>query len=51
MGLIVTILLLVALLCLILAAFNVAPSPRVSPGWLGVALLVLALLIERGLIG
>lgn len=51
MALIVTILLLVALLCLILAAFNVNPSPRVSPGWLGVALLVLALLIERGLIG
>lgn len=51
MSLLIIILLLVALLCLILAAFNVNPSPRVSPGWLGLALICLVYLIERGLIG
>ena len=51
MSLLVTILELLALLCLILASFNVSPSPRISIGWLGLALAFLALLIARGLIG
>jgi len=47
----VTVLLIIALLCLILAAFNVALSPRVHLGWLGLAIVTLVALIERGLIG
>lgn len=51
MALLVTILLLIAFLFLVLAAFNVNPSPRISPGWMGVAILCLVFLIQRGLIG
>lgn len=51
MALLITILLLVALLALILAAFNVNPTPRVHMGWLGLAILCLVFLIQRGLIG
>jgi len=47
----ITVLLLIALLCLILAAFNVSPSPRVSMGWLGLAIVTLVAIVERGLIG
>jgi hypothetical protein len=51
MGLLITILLLIAFLFLVLAAFNVSPWARVSPGWMGVAILCLVFLIQRGLIG
>jgi len=47
----ITVLLLLALVCLILAAFNVTVSPRVHLGWLGLAIYVLVAVIERGLIG
>jgi len=47
----IIILLLLALLCLILAALNVTVSPRIHLGWLGVAILALVYLIGRGLIG
>ena len=46
-----TVLLLIALLCLILAAFNVSPTPRVHFGWLGLAIICLVQLIGQGLIG
>jgi|SoiMethySBSTD1v2_1073268.scaffolds.fasta_scaffold71082_4 hypothetical protein len=47
----ITVLLIIALLCLILAAFNVSLSPRVHLGWLGLAIVTLVTLVERGLIG
>jgi len=46
-----TVLLLLALVCLLLAAFNVTFSPRVHLGWLGLALVTLVAVIERGLLG
>jgi len=45
----VTVLLLIAFVCLMLAAFNAGFLPRVHFGWLGVAIIVLVTLIERGL--
>lgn len=42
-------LLVVALILLVLAAFNVA-APRINLGWLGVALIVLASLLGRGIL-
>lgn len=51
MNVLIIVLLLVALLFLIFAAFNFSPSQRVSPGWFGLALLCLVFLIQRGLIG
>jgi hypothetical protein len=51
MNTVLIVLLLLALLCLILAALNVAISPRLHLGWLGVAILALVYLIGRGLIG
>ena len=47
----ITVLLIIALLCLILAAFNVSLSPRVHLGCLGLAIVTLVTLVERGLIG
>lgn len=47
----VTVLLLLALACLLLAAFNVTLSPRVHLGWLGLAIVTLVAVVERGLIG
>jgi len=51
MAVLVTLLLLAALVLLLLAAFNVAVSPRFSAGWLGLAFMVLVFVIERGLFG
>jgi hypothetical protein len=46
-----TVLMLLALVCLLLAAFNVSLSSRISLGWLGLALVTLVAVIERGLLG
>jgi hypothetical protein len=47
----ITVLLLIALVCLLLAAFNVTLSPRLHLGWLGLAIVTLVAVVERGLIG
>ena len=45
------IMLLLALLCLILAACGVTPLGRIHLGWLGLALITLVELVAKGLVG
>lgn len=46
-----TVLIALALLAFILAAFNVTISPRVNLGWLGAAILTLVFLLMHGSMG
>lgn len=51
MNVLLFILMLVAFLCFVLAAFKVQVSPHVHLGWMGVSLLTLTYLVQAGLVG